>query len=186
MPFLQSFSHTLCKDRELAKDLAQEALCKAWQARASFQPGTNMKAWLFQIFRNLLYSHHRRAWRETRCDEETLAEIPGPDDPQEWAALASDTVRALDLLPPDQRQALMLVTVGCMTYSDAAPVCGCVEGTLKSRASRGRQKLHAILEGRVPAPTRRPPAGRGGDEIMRVLDRVMPSAAKRKPIPART
>src|SRR5438105_11308614 len=63
MPFLDSFSHTLCRDRELAKDLAQEALCKAWQARASFRAGTNLKAWVFTIFRNLLYSHHRRVWR---------------------------------------------------------------------------------------------------------------------------
>jgi RNA polymerase sigma-70 factor (ECF subfamily) len=61
MPVLNTFSRTLCRDRELAKDLVQETLCKAWQARASFRPGTNLKAWLFTIFRNLMYSHHRRA-----------------------------------------------------------------------------------------------------------------------------
>ena len=56
IPFLRAFARTLCGDRSEADDLCQEALAKAWQSSASFQPGTNLKAWLFMILRNHFYS----------------------------------------------------------------------------------------------------------------------------------
>ena len=63
IPFLRAFSRSLCGDRELADDLAQEALAKAWQSRDTFRAGSNLKAWLFTILRNQFYSDRRRAWR---------------------------------------------------------------------------------------------------------------------------
>jgi RNA polymerase sigma-70 factor, ECF subfamily len=172
IPFLEAFSRKLCRDYELAKDLAQETLSKAWSARASFRPGTNLKAWLCKIARNELHSHHRRSWRQSNYDEDQVAEIPGPDRPQFWSALGSDTVRALNLLPPEQRQGLLLVTVGGLSYADAAPICGCLEGTLKSRVARGRRKLLAALDGDLPSWIRRPPPARAVDELIRALKRV--------------
>jgi len=173
IPFLESFSRKLCRDYELGKDLAQETLCKAWSARASFRPGTNLKAWLCKIVRNLLHSHHRRSWRRSNYDEDQVAKIPGPDHPQFWSALGSDTVRALDLLPREQRLGLLLVTVGGLSYADAAPICGCPAGTLKSRVARGRQKLLAALDGDLPSWIHRPPPARAVDELIRALKRVM-------------
>jgi RNA polymerase sigma-70 factor (ECF subfamily) len=76
LPFLRAFSRTLCGHRELADDLAQEALVKAWQARDSFRAGSNLKAWLFTILRNLYYSDRRRAWRQTPWDEASAARVP--------------------------------------------------------------------------------------------------------------
>ena len=64
IPFLRAFSRSLCGDRELADDLAQEALAKAWQSRDTFRAGSNLKAWLFTILRNQFYSDRRRAWRQ--------------------------------------------------------------------------------------------------------------------------
>jgi RNA polymerase sigma-70 factor (ECF subfamily) len=66
VPFLRAFARSLTGNQEAADDLAQETLVKAWQSRASFQPGTNLKAWLFTILRNQFYSDRRRAWRQAR------------------------------------------------------------------------------------------------------------------------
>src|ERR1700683_1811776 len=78
IPHLRAFSRMLCGRRVIAEDMAQEALAKAWRARARFQPGTNLKAWLFTILRNEYYSHGRRAWRETHWDEVLGGRIAAP------------------------------------------------------------------------------------------------------------
>jgi RNA polymerase sigma-70 factor, ECF subfamily len=168
IPFLNAFSTCLCKDRELAKDLAQEALCKAWQARADFRAGTNVKAWLFTILRNIWFSHRRRAWRQVSCDPADM-EIPGPENPQEWAALASDAVRALRVLPPEQHRAVLLVGLAGLSYADAAAIVGCPEGTMKSRVTRARKGTQAALDTAASFPGDRPPAGGAGAELMREL-----------------
>ena len=64
IPFLRAFARSLCGNQEMADDLAQETLVKAWQARNMFAPGTNLKAWLFTILRNQFYSDRRRACRQ--------------------------------------------------------------------------------------------------------------------------
>src|ERR1044071_7165708 len=108
IPFLRAFSRSLCGDRELADDLAQEALAKAWQSRDTFIPGTNLKAWLFTILRNQFYSDRRRAWRQAPWDQEAAERIPGGGSDQSWAAELSDTARALRCLSDEQREALIL------------------------------------------------------------------------------
>src|ERR1700755_2508308 len=77
IPFLRAFARSLCGNHDSADDLAQETLVKAWQSRATFIPGTNLKAWLFTILRNQFYSDRRRAWRQAPWDQEAAERIPG-------------------------------------------------------------------------------------------------------------
>jgi len=70
VPHLRAFARSLCRNRTLAEDLTQEALARAWGARARFEAGSSLKAWVFTILRNEFYSHRRRAWREASWDAE--------------------------------------------------------------------------------------------------------------------
>ena len=112
IPFLRAFARSLCGNPEMADDLAQETLVKAWQSRDTFIPGTNLKAWLFTILRNQFYSDRRRAWRQAPWDQESAERIPGSREDQGWAAELSDTARALRCLSDEQREALILVGAG--------------------------------------------------------------------------
>ena len=146
IPHLRAFARTLTGDPTAADDLAQEAMMKAWDARASFEMGTNMKAWTFMILRNQFYSEKRRSWRQSQLDQEaaerTLVAI---DDPA--APVALDELRlGLGMLPTEQREALVLVGAGGFAYEEAAEICGCAVGTVKSRVSRARRALLGILE----------------------------------------
>ena len=146
IPHLRAFARTLCGEAAAADDLAQDAMIKAWDARQSFQLGTNMKAWTFMILRNQFYSEKRRSWRQTQLDQEaaerTLIAVDDPESP-----VALDEMRlALGMLPLEQREALILVGAGGFAYEEAADICGCAVGTVKSRVSRARRALHGILE----------------------------------------
>jgi RNA polymerase sigma-70 factor (ECF subfamily) len=136
----------LTGDPTQADDLAQDALIKAWDARESFQMGTNMKAWTFMILRNQFYSDKRRSWRQSQLDQEAAERtLVAVDDPE--APVALDELRlGLGMLPPEQREALILVGAGGFAYEEAADICGCAVGTVKSRVSRARRALQAILE----------------------------------------
>lgn len=145
IPHMRAFARSLCGDATIADDLAQDAMVKAWAARASFQTGTNMKAWSFMILRNQFYSDKRRSWRETQLDqdaaERTLVAVDDAASP-----LALDEMRmALAMLPAEQREALILVGAGGFAYEEVAEICACAVGTAKSRVSRARRALHAIL-----------------------------------------
>ena len=146
IPHLRAFARTLTGDPTAADDLAQEAMMKAWDARASFEMGTNMKAWTFMILRNQFYTEKRRSWRQSQLDQEaaerTLVAI---DDPA--APVALDELRlALGMLPSEQREALVLVGAGGFAYEEAAEICGCAVGTVKSRVSRARRAVQGILD----------------------------------------
>jgi RNA polymerase sigma-70 factor (ECF subfamily) len=146
IPHLRAFARTLTGDPTAADDLAQDAMMKAWDARASFEMGTNMKAWTFMILRNQFYSEKRRSWRQSQLDQEaaerTLVAI---DDPA--APVALDELRlGLGMLPSEQREALVLVGAGGFAYEEAAEICGCAVGTVKSRVSRARRALQDILD----------------------------------------
>jgi RNA polymerase sigma-70 factor (ECF subfamily) len=120
IPHLRAFARTLCGDPAAADDLAQDAMMKAWDARTSFQPGTNMKAWTFMILRNQFYSEKRRSWRQTQLDQEAAERtLLATDDPT--APIALDELRqALSSLPDEQREALILVGAGGFAYEEAA------------------------------------------------------------------
>ncbi|MEZ6031355.1 MAG: sigma-70 family RNA polymerase sigma factor [Hyphomonadaceae bacterium] len=146
IPHLRAFARSLCHDAAQADDLAQEALAKAWKARESFEPGTSIKAWTFMILRNQFYSEKRRSWRSAPLDaemaENTLVATDNPTAPMELLELRA----ALNKLPDDQREALILVGAGGMAYEEAARVCGVAVGTIKSRVSRARKALETILD----------------------------------------
>ncbi|MCH4268406.1 MAG: sigma-70 family RNA polymerase sigma factor [Brevundimonas sp.] len=146
IPHLRAFARTLTGDPTAADDLAQEAMMKAWDARASYQMGTNMKAWTFMILRNQFYSEKRRSWRQTQLDQEAAERtLIAVDDPE--APVALDELRqALQTLPEEQREALILVGAGGFAYEEAAEICQCAVGTVKSRVSRARKALQATLE----------------------------------------
>lgn len=145
IPHLRAFARSLCNDPTQADDLAQEALAKAWKARDSFEPGTSIKAWTFMILRNQFYSEKRRSWRITPLDvemaENTLLANDDPTAPMDLLELRT----ALAKLPDDQREALILVGAGGMAYEEAAQVCECAVGTIKSRVSRARRALEVLL-----------------------------------------
>ena len=146
IPHLRAFARTLCGDAGAADDLAQDAVLKAWDARSSFQMGTNMKAWTFMILRNQFYSEKRRSWRQSQLDQEAAERtLVAADDPE--APVALDEMRlAMGMLPSEQREALILVGAGGFAYEEAADICGCAVGTVKSRVSRARRALQGILE----------------------------------------
>jgi RNA polymerase sigma-70 factor (ECF subfamily) len=187
IPFLRAFARSLCGNQETADDLAQETLVKAWQARSTFAPGTNLKAWLFTILRNQFYSDRRRAWRQAPWDQDAAERIPGSSNEQAWAAELSDTARALTCLSDEQREALILVGAGGFSYEDAAAICKCAVGTVKSRVARARKTLLAILDGEEPLPqASQPQEGDAAHEILAQLDRLAPNMAgsvKRGPKP---
>src|SRR3954463_16057817 len=145
IPHLRAFARTLCGDPAAADDLAQDAMMKAWDARDSFQMGTNMKAWTFMILRNQFYSEKRRSWRQSQLDQEAAERtLVAVDDPE--APVALDELRqGLAMLPPEQREALILVGAGGFAYEEAAEICNCAVGTVKSRVSRARRALLEIL-----------------------------------------
>jgi RNA polymerase sigma-70 factor (ECF subfamily) len=158
IPHLRAFARTLTGDADPADDLAQDAMMKAWDARASYQMGTNMKAWTFMILRNQFYSEKRRSWRQTQLDQEaaerTLVAVDDPESP-----VALDELRlALGTLPEEQREALILVGAGGFAYEEAAEICQCAVGTVKSRVSRARKALQATLETGPMRATAAPPA----------------------------
>ena len=153
VPHLRAFSRRLCNRRDFAEDLAQEALMKAWRARASFEMGTNLKAWLFTILRNCFYAQGRRAWREVLWDAESAECIEEPPNKQDWTIELSDTARAMRGLPDAQREAVILIGAGGFSYEEAAVICGSAIGTMKSRVARGRLALFSALDGNQPLPS---------------------------------
>ena len=146
IPQLRAFARTLCGEAAAADDLAQDAMLKAWDARESFELGTNMKAWTFMILRNQFYSERRRSWRQSQLDQEVAERtLVAVDDPE--APVALDELRqGLAMLPAEQREALILVGAGGFAYEEAAAICECAVGTVKSRVSRARKALQDILE----------------------------------------
>ncbi len=147
IPHLRAFARSLCNgNTALADDVAQDAMLKAWNARERFKPGSNMKAWTFTILRNQFYSIKRRSWRATSLEpevaEQTIVSVANPNDPVELNELR----RALDRLSEDQREALVLVGASGLSYDEAAEICNCATGTIKSRVSRARKQLASIME----------------------------------------
>ena len=147
MPQMRAFARSLTGDATAADDLAQDTVLKAWNGRASFQAGTNLKAWTFMILRNHFYSDKRRSWRSQPLDQEVAERtLMASDNPMATLELA-DVRRAMMKLSDDQREALILIGAAGLSYEEAAEICDCAIGTVKSRVSRARGMLQAILAG---------------------------------------
>lgn len=145
IPNMRAFAISLCGNRDRADDLVQEALVKAWNHLDSFEQGTNLKAWLFTILRNAYFSELRKTKREIAdSDGQFAARQAVPAEQQSHLDLV-DLNNALSKLPADQREALILVGAEGFSYEDAAGICGCAVGTVKSRVNRARGKLAELL-----------------------------------------
>jgi RNA polymerase sigma-70 factor (ECF subfamily) len=147
MPTLSGFARLLYRDHESAADLTQETLVKAWKARGSFAPGTNLKGWLFAIMHNHFRSEARRAWRQVPWDQVAAESIPAPPNQQLWSLELNDVARAVNTLPVRQRDALILAGLGGFTNEGAATHLRCRPTAMKSRVSRARKAVHAALDG---------------------------------------
>ena len=142
---LRAFALSLARNSAVADDMVQDTVEKAWRNFDKFQPGTNMRAWLFTILRNTYFSHTRKIKREvadpTGFFVEQMSEKPAHDGQLQLEEFR----RAFQSLPDVQREALTLVGAGGFSYEEAADMCGCAVGTIKSRANRARRRLIEIL-----------------------------------------
>ncbi len=145
IPSLRAFAISLTQNNDRADDLVQETLVKAWDKQTSFQPGTNLKAWLFTILRNEFYSQMRKRGREVQDSDGTLTAGVAIHPGQQGSIDLKDFRRALEQLPEDQREAIILIGASGFSYEEAAEICGCAVGTIKSRVSRARTRLQEIL-----------------------------------------
>ena len=142
---LRAFAISLCRNVTAADDLVQDTIIKAWTNIDKFQPGTNMKAWLFTILRNTYFSGLRKTRRE----------VPDPDGihaaslitkPDHDGRLAfADFRRAFDQLSPEHREVLILVGASGFTTEEASEMIGVAVGTVKSRTNRARKRLAELM-----------------------------------------
>lgn len=145
VPSLRAFAISLCGNVDRADDLVQETLLRAWANIHSFEPGTNMSAWLFTILRNLFRSEYRKRRREVPDGDGTYAETL-KTQPEQTSRVEFEEFRvALNKLPTDQREALVLVGASGFSYEEAAEICGCAVGTIKSRVNRARTRLAELM-----------------------------------------
>ena len=146
---LRAFARSLCGCRDRADDLAQETLLKAWAARDRYVAGTSFRAWTFTILRNHYFGQLRRE-RFTGAYDEGMAErLLQSAGNQESMVEATDVLRAMATLPDAQREVLILVAIGNVGYEEIAQICGIALGTVKSRISRARAMLAAVMEAGV-------------------------------------
>jgi len=147
VPQLRAFTRMLSSDKSSAEFLAHQTLAKAWRDRGACRPGTNLKAWLFTIARNEFYTSRGHGPGRAPFDQAAGEELPTHSADQILSADRSDTMRALQLLPDEFRDALILVGASGCSYEEAARICGCPVGTTKSRVFRARRALGTILDG---------------------------------------
>ena len=155
VPDLRAFARALARDNDVADDLVQDTMMKAWRARARFQAGTNMRAWCCTILRTVFISDRRRARFVGDWDDHVADRVLATKSTQEGQVDLADLQRALDQLPPPQREAVMLVGGGGFAYEEVAAITNVPIGTVKSRVARGRAALENMLaEGRLPSRRR--------------------------------
>jgi RNA polymerase sigma-70 factor (ECF subfamily) len=145
VPSIRAYARVLTRNQSDVDDLVQDTLVKAISHIHQFTPGTNLRAWLFTIERNTHYTAHQQRRKQ--------APVPLDDDhgpsvaPIQWWSLRISAVRdAMLQLSPEQRDTLLLVTDAGLSYEEAALVCRCAVGTIKSRVNRARQRLEELLE----------------------------------------
>lgn len=146
IPHLRAFARSFTNDAARADDLVQETLVKAWNSMKSFTPGTNFRAWLFTILRNAYFSQHRKLRREVDDPHDVHVNSLAARPEQYGHLDLVDFREALGGLPADQREALLLVGAEGFSYEEAAQICGCAVGTIKSRVNRARTRLADVLD----------------------------------------
>ena len=147
VPRLRRYARALAGNRDDADDLVQDTLERAWAKSALWRGVADMRAWLFGIMHNLHVDAVRRPKLTTvSMDDDTPEVAVAPTQGERLAVL--DLQAALDLLPIEQKQIVLLVALEDMAYADVAKALGIPIGTVMSRLSRGRERLRALMEGR--------------------------------------
>ena len=145
IPRLRAFAASLAGNPDRADDLVQETLVKALASPGGYTAGTNFLGWLFTILRNIYYSEYRKRRREVSDSEGTIAARLATAPAQNGHMDFLDFREALQKLPADQREALVLIGASGMSYEEAASICNCAIGTMKSRVNRARNRLIELL-----------------------------------------
>lgn len=146
LPALRAFAWTLSRNAADADDLVQETLSKAWAHRDRYEAGTNLKAWLFTILRNTWYSAASKKKREVEDGDGHHAAKLTAEAAQEWKAELTSLQAALGELPPEHREAIVMVGAAGLSYEEAAEIAGCALGTIKSRVNRARNRLAELMD----------------------------------------
>ena len=150
-PALRAFAWSLSHNGSDADDLVQDTLIKAWSNRDKFEPGTNLRAWLFTILRNTYYTQVIRRRREVRDETGEYANNMRTPPTQDWSIAMRALQAGLAQLPDEHREALILVGAAGLSYEEAAEICGCALGTIKSRVNRARARLLKIMDAQEAA-----------------------------------
>lgn len=146
LPALRAFAMSLTRNPATADDMVQDTIEKAWRNIDKFTPGTNLRAWLFTILRNSFYSNRRKARREVADPEGVFVGQMSVKPAHDGHLQLEEFREAFAMLPDEQREALILVGASGFSYEEAAEMCGCAVGTIKSRANRGRKRLAELLQ----------------------------------------
>lgn len=166
IPHLRAYARSLSRNADMADDLVQDALLRAWASRAQYTEGTNFKAWMFTILRNRFLDQRRRnRTSETPIDDIVHVGLV-TQPPQDTVVYFDDMARAFWRLSPNHREILMLVGTLGLGYDEAARVIGCAVGTIRSRLSRARNELQGRLEHDTP---KRQKHERGATEFLQAL-----------------
>jgi len=145
VPNLRAFALALCGNADKADDIVQETLVRAYGSLSSFAEGTNLMAWLVTILRNAYYNEYVKRRREVADPEGVIAgQLVSPPAQNAHMDLL-DFRAALQQLPPDQREALILIGASGFSYDEAGSICNCAAGTVKSRVNRARERLSDLL-----------------------------------------
>lgn len=145
IPNLRAFAASLSGSMQLADDLVQDTLLKAWSNAEKFEPGTSLRAWLFTILRNTFYSSLRKIRREVQDSDGAHAATLSVKPAHDGRLAMQEFQRAFDKLSPEHREVLILVGASGFSCEEAAEMMGVAIGTVKSRASRARKRLAELL-----------------------------------------
>jgi RNA polymerase sigma-70 factor (ECF subfamily) len=146
VPRLRRYARALTGNRDDADDLVQDTLERAWARAALWRGVIDMRGWLFSIMHNLHVDGVRRPRVATQpIDYDTPELATAPTQGERLAVL--DLQAALDRLPIEQKEIVLLVALEDMAYADVAQTLGIPIGTVMSRLSRGRERLRALMDG---------------------------------------
>jgi len=178
IPNLRRYARVLVRDSIHAEDLVQDCLERAISREHLWQPGTNLRAWLFTIQHNLYINQYLRRGGATTLvpllEEHSMVSSP----PRQFHNMAlQDLARAFDGLPRQEQQVVLLVGLEGMQYEDAAQTLGVPMGTVKSRLSRARRRLRKLMDGELRMPPRTNSPARG------TLDTTAPKRPVKRPPP---
>ncbi len=144
IPSLRAFAYSLVKNWDLADDLVQDTLVRAWAKRDRFEQGTNLGAWLFTILRNAFYSDHRKRVREVEDPDGSYAVRLRTRPDQQSHLDFQDFQASLGRIPLDQREALLLIAAEGLSYEEAAQIIGVAVGTVKSGEEPSEPGAHPL------------------------------------------